>query len=98
MADFLLLMHDDALSEDDVRLGGLIWPGWKLRACYAGAAPSAAAYARARMARRPRLRAHLTGFIRIEARDLRHAQSLLAGNPTYDAGGTVEIRELPHTD
>jgi hypothetical protein len=43
------------------------------------------------------LAAHLGGFIRITARDLDHAQSFLDGNPVYEAGGTVEIRELPVT-
>ena len=41
---------------------------------------------------------HLTGFIRIEAGSLAAAALLLAGNPVYEAGGTVEIRELPVTD
>lgn len=29
------------------------------------------------------------------ARDLEHAREYLDGNPVYEAGGTVEIRELP---
>jgi hypothetical protein len=37
----------------------------------------------------------LTGFIRIQAPDLGSAQAFLTGNPVYEAGGTVEIRELP---
>lgn len=41
--------------------------------------------------------AHLTGFIRIEAESLEAARGLLAGNPVYEAGGIVEIRELPLT-
>jgi hypothetical protein len=41
--------------------------------------------------------AHLTGFIRIEAESLEAAQALLAGNPVYESGGIVEIRELPKT-
>jgi len=40
---------------------------------------------------------HIGGFIRVMARDLAHARSLLPGNPVYEAGGTVEIRELPRT-
>ena len=40
---------------------------------------------------------HLSGFIRIRAANLDGAKELLAGNPVYEAGGTVEIRELPHT-
>ena len=37
----------------------------------------------------------LSGYIRIQAESLAQAKSLLAGNPVYEAGGTVEIRELP---
>jgi len=42
--------------------------------------------------------AHLTGFIRVNADSLDQAKSLLIGNPVFEAGGTVEIRELPRTD
>jgi len=41
------------------------------------------------------LTAHLSGFIRIAASSLDDALKLLAGNPVFEAGGTVEIRELP---
>ena len=44
------------------------------------------------------LSAHLTGYIRLNANSLDHAKSMLAGNPHFEAGGTVEIRELPRTD
>jgi len=38
---------------------------------------------------------HIGGYIRIRAADLNAARALLAGNPVFEAGGTVEIRELP---
>ena len=41
--------------------------------------------------------AHLTGYIRVTAESIDHAKSLLVGNPHFEAGGTVEIRELPRT-
>jgi hypothetical protein len=44
------------------------------------------------------LAAHLAGFIRVNADSLDRAKSLLVGNPVFEAGGTVEIRELPRTD
>ena len=44
------------------------------------------------------LSAHLAGFIRVSAQGLEQAKSLLSGNPVFEAGGTVEIRELPRTD
>jgi hypothetical protein len=37
----------------------------------------------------------LIGFIRVEATDLAAARLWLAGNPVYESGGTVEVRELP---
>ena len=38
---------------------------------------------------------HLSGYIRLRAGSLEQAQSFLSGNPVYEAGGTVEVRELP---
>jgi hypothetical protein len=46
----------------------------------------------------PGITANLTGYIRLKADSIEHAKSLLTGNPHYEAGGTVEIRELPRTD
>jgi hypothetical protein len=37
----------------------------------------------------------VSGYIRINAIDLDAARALVSGNPVYEAGGTVEIRELP---
>jgi hypothetical protein len=37
---------------------------------------------------------NIEGFMRIEARSAAEAQAVLEGNPNYEAGGTVEIREL----
>ncbi len=45
----------------------------------------------------PEVTAHINGFIRIDAASLEEAATLLEGNPVYEAGGTVEIRELPRT-
>ena len=41
---------------------------------------------------------HLTGYVRVQAENMHHARKLLEGNPLFEAGGTVEIRELPRTD
>jgi hypothetical protein len=38
------------------------------------------------------------GYIRVNAVDLDGARALVIGNPVYEAGGTVEIRELPRDD
>jgi hypothetical protein len=40
---------------------------------------------------------HLAGYIRVVASSIDEVKSFLAGNPHFEAGGTVEIRELPRT-
>jgi hypothetical protein len=37
----------------------------------------------------------LGGYIRVRAESLEAAKEFLKGNPVYEAGGTVEIHELP---
>ena len=93
MADFILFMHGDAsepVGDWDPYLqtlrasgrfqgGSAIGDGVCARKAGAAAATSD----------------QLTGFIRVEADGLEHVRSFLTGNPVYEAGGTVEIRELP---
>ncbi len=40
---------------------------------------------------------HLSGYIQVQAESLDRARELVPGNPVFEAGGTVEIRELPKT-
>lgn len=39
--------------------------------------------------------AAISGFIRVREKNLEEAKAFLAGNPVFEAGGTVEVRELP---
>ena len=96
MAAYIFLMHDDCDADEEAwepylrRLeeggffegGSAIGPGICTRKTGTPAAVTA----------------HLAGFIRVNAQSLDHAKSLLIGNPVFEAGGTVEIRELPRTD
>lgn len=98
MSEFLLLMHNDgALAVQDgawpryiaslnalgvLRGGSSIGPGICVK----------------RSGNGPGINSQLTGYIKIEATDLAHARELVQGNPTFEAGGTVEIRELPVTE
>jgi len=97
MSDFIFLMHNDAPDEReadwDAYLGKLGASG-HLRG---GSAIGGGVCARKDGAIR-QVTAHLTGFIRVEAAGLDEVRCLLEGNPVYEAGGTVEIRELPRTD
>ncbi len=93
MSEFFLLMHRDAVDEAAADwspyLDGLAQAG-RLRG---GSSLGGGVCIRKDGASRP-LSDHLTGFIRIAAQSLEDAQSCLAGNPVYEAGGTVEIRLL----
>jgi hypothetical protein len=95
MPDYILFMHDDAAHPTEG------WDAYLLRLREAGVFMGGSAIGGGLVARKTGtpapLAAHLGGFIRITARDLDHAQSFLDGNPIYEAGGTVEIRELPAT-
>ncbi len=98
MKDFILLLHGDAkapaLARDPqawdryleaVRRtghfqgGSSIGPG----GCFARAGTS------------KDITAHIVGYLRVRALSLDDAKKFLLDNPVYEAGGTVEIRELP---
>jgi hypothetical protein len=93
MADFIYLMHEaepadpaaweayiNGLNEKGVLRGGsALGPGVCLRKD--GPAPA--------------ISHHIVGYVRIEVADMAAAQALLAGNPVYEAGGVIEVRELP---
>lgn len=93
MSEYLLLMHADAVDEAaadwPAYLDGLAEAG-RLRG---GSSLGDGACFRKDGAVRPSTD-HLAGFIRIAADSLEDAGSCLAGNPVYEAGGTVEIRLL----
>jgi len=99
MADFIFLMHDTPNETPDE---ANTWPAYLDTLARGGhlrggsAIGSGAAFRKDGTA--ASITAHLTGFIRIEADSLAAAQRLLAGNPVYEAGGIVEIRELPRTN
>jgi hypothetical protein len=64
-----------------LRGGGAIGGGTCVRKTGTGAAPQ--------------ITGHITGYIRVVATDLEDALGALPGNPVFESGGTVEIRELP---
>jgi hypothetical protein len=98
MKDYILMMHDDAL-DPAVANNGQLWGSYlaKLRASghFEGgsAIGNGIKIRRGQSAQASQL--GLSGFIRVRADDIAQAQTLLLGNPVYDAGGSVEILELP---
>ena len=95
MADFLILNHDDGGGHRD-------WAPYLTKLREAGVLRGGSAIGRGACVRKngpdEPITRHIVGFIRIEAADFETARALLAGHPLYEAGGLVEIRELPRTD
>lgn len=96
MNDYIFLMHDDALPEPD---RGHNWDVYFARLRAAGAFQGGSAIGGGLCVSKrnspPAITGHLAGYIRVTAADLDRARELVSGNPVYEAGGTVEIRELP---
>lgn len=96
MPEYMFLMHDDASDNAND------WQPYLSRLQGDGHFEGGSAIGHGICVRKdgdaPAVTAHLAGYIRVNADDLAHAKSMLAGNPHFEAGGTVEIRELPRTD
>lgn len=95
MADFLLLMHTDTTRP----VPDEMWDPWfqTLRAADAfqgGSAVGGGQVLRKNLQAGP-LATWIDGYVRIRAASLDAAMALVAGNPVYECGGSVEVRELP---
>lgn len=97
MNDYILLMYNDV--PEPHRRPGNDWGAYfdKLRqaAAFQGGSSIGGGVCVRKTGASPDITGHIAGYIRIRAADLDAARALLAGNPVYEAGGTVEIRELP---
>jgi len=97
MADFLLLMHDDAVepireADWNTYLDALGASG----ALLGGSAVGGGACVR-RAGPVPEISRRIVGYVKVRAADLDAARARVPGNPVYEAGGTVEVRELPRS-
>ena len=96
MAEYIFLMHDDCDADEkawEPYLRGLQQSGF-----FEGGSAIGDGVCVRKSGTPASLTAHLAGFIRVNADSLDQAKFLLIGNPVFEAGGTVEIRELPRTD
>jgi hypothetical protein len=96
MPDYILLAHSDA-TLDGLSLSS--WDNYISSLRKAGAFEGGSSIGNGACFRKygalPAVQSSLVGFIRVRAADLNAAAQLLAGNPAYESGATVEIRELP---
>jgi hypothetical protein len=97
MHEYLLLMHDDAHA--DAEEVSRAWPAYfaRLRAAgvFEGGSAIGGGVCVSKAGRPTENTSHLTGYIRVRAASAEAARALVAGNPVYEGGGTIEIRELP---
>jgi len=97
MNDYILLMHDNVSGERRDRSDE--WAAYFAKLRQAGAFQGGSAIGDgicvSKSAPVPDITRHLSGYIRLRATDLGHARELVIGNPVFEAGGIVEIRELP---
>ena len=104
MKDFLLLMHNDAV-DSKLANDGKAWEDYFTLLQQSGGFAGGSEIGAGRCFRKESKVVgaaiqqansdHLTGFIRLRVANMAAAETLLSGNPVYEAGGTVEIRELP---
>jgi len=96
MGNYIFFMHDDATADETA------WQPYLRRlqqsGCFEGGSAIGDGVCERKTGAPASPTKHLAGFIRVNADSLDHAKSLLVGNPTFEAGGTVEIRELPQMD
>ena len=96
MADYVLFMHDDAAADDPSDWNSYLQT-LKQNGAFEGGSEIGGGICVRKGGAAPDITNHLVGFIRVTAATIDDAKSLLAGNPHFEAGGTVEIRELPRT-
>jgi hypothetical protein len=100
MQDYILLMHDDASdtsrADTDAAWGRYLETLTKSGRFLGGSAMGGGqCFTRSGVAKE--ITANITGYIHVQADSMDDARKFLEGNPVFEAGGTVEIRELPQS-
>jgi len=95
MRDFILLMHNDATAPPSPEMWSTYFSFLRGQGAFQGGSSIGSGEAFRKLGRPGSGSEHLAGYVRIRATSLVDARGLLAGNPVFECGGTVEIRELP---
>jgi len=95
MPDYLMLMHNDPVrsaSDNDweTYIQALVKSG-----TFRGGSAIGSGVCRRKSGTAPPITTQIGGYTRLEAGNLAEVEALLAGNPVFENGGTVELRELP---
>ena len=97
MNEFILLMHNDA-RDSGLADSPAAWTAYLDALASSGQFEGGSSIGPGRCSRRQSENVpeptSISGFIRVRALSIEHAEEFLIGNPVYEAGGTVEVREL----
>lgn len=94
MQEYILLMHNDAHSSPSAEMWADYISGLRERIVFDGGSSIGDGDAFRKGAASGGKSSHLAGYIRVRAANREEAKDYLAGNPVFEHGGTVEIREL----
>jgi hypothetical protein len=97
MNDYLLLMHNDAPAADasNGEAWGRYFVGLRESGRFSGGSSIGTGVCVSKTGSARGVTSHLSGYIRVRAQSIDEARKFVVGNPVFEAGGTIEIRELP---
>ena len=95
MTEFVMLMHTDATTRPTPEMWSPYLSSLRDRGIFEGGSSIGVGETFRKQATPAEASKHLAGYIRVRAETLAAASELLTGNPVFECGGTVEIRELP---
>ena len=94
MPEYILFMHDDIVSGDPDAWASYLGK-LKGMGVFEGGSEIGDGSCFRKRGTPPQPTSHLAGYIRVNVPTIDDARLLVNSNPHYEAGGTVEIRELP---
>ena len=97
MPDYLMLMHNDPIRSASLRDWEIYVEALVRTGKFRRGSAIDSGVCRRKSGASPPITARIGSYIRVEADSLAEVEALLPGNPVYENGGTVEIRELAKT-
>ena len=97
MNDYILFMHNDA-DADAAEISSAAWEKYfamlKESGRFQGGSSIGQGVCMTKAGEVRPITSHLAGYIQVQAENLEAAKTFVNGNPVFEAGGIVEIREL----
>jgi hypothetical protein len=97
MNDYIFLMHNDATEPISAALWEPYFAALRAKGVFQGGSAIGGGETLRNEGVPAPVNGHLGGYIRVTAEGLDEAKQLVIGNPVFECGGTVEVRELPRT-